>query len=147
MALELFKSLLSSFLGSLGFAVILQAPKRSLLAASFIGSLSYLCYWWLVQSSRSEWLAMLCAAIIGSVLAQLAARRQHRVATIYVTIAIIPLVPGLGLYRAMSYLAQGQSGLGARMGIQAMMNILMLAFGITIGSFLCRMRFRKHEAL
>lgn len=145
MLTEAVKAIAASFLGSLGFAVILQAPRKSLLASASIGSLAYLCYWGLVQWGRSEALAMFCAALIGSLLAQLAARRQHRVATIYVSIAIIPLVPGLGLYRAMQYLAQGASAQGAHVGVQAMSSILMLALGVTVGSFLCKTRFRRHE--
>ncbi len=147
MWLELGRTLLASYLGSLGFAVILQAPRRSLLSASAIGSVSYLCYWALMRAFGVEGLAMFGGALIGSVLAQLAARRQHRVATIYVTIAIIPLVPGLGLYRCMQYLAQGNIGLGGRVGAQAMGSILMLALGITLGSFVSRTHARGREIL
>ena len=145
MWLEALRMLLTSFVGSLGFAIILQAPRRSLLTSAFIGSLGYLCYWGIVRTGGSEWLAMFCGALVGSLLAQVAARREHRVATIFVTIAIIPLVPGLGLYRSMQFLAQGMSSQGARLGVQTMMSFLMLALGVTVGSFVCRAVFRRRE--
>ena len=56
------------------------------------------------------------------------------IATIFVTIAILPLVPGLGLYRAMSTVAQGQTGAGLAIAASTMASILMIALGIGCGS-------------
>lgn len=140
--MEIVIALVASFLGSLGFGVILQAPRASLFNASLIGGISYLCYWGIVQAGAGEASAMFCGAAVGSLLAQLAARRMHMVATIFITIAIIPLVPGLGLYRTMQYFAQGMSALGAETGIRTLLNILMLALGIGVGSFIFKIRKR-----
>ena len=46
-------------------------------------------------------------ALVAALGAQIAARRLKMIATVFVTIAILPLVPGVGLYRAMSALAMG----------------------------------------
>ena len=58
------------------------------------------------------------------------------IATVFVTIAILPLVPGLGLYRAMSALATGDMSLAASMAAHTMALILMIALGIGLGSAL-----------
>ena len=41
-------ALAASFIGSLGFAVLLQAPKKSLVAGAAIGAVSYALYWLLL---------------------------------------------------------------------------------------------------
>ena len=127
-------ALVGSFFGSLGFGILLQAPRRSLLVASLIGSAGYGLYWTLVQLGAAELLAMFVGAALGALLAQYAARRMRMIATIFITIAIIPLVPGLALCRCMTYIAQGESALGAQVGLNAMQDILMIALGISVGS-------------
>lgn len=126
-------ALVASFIGSLGFAVLLQAPKKSLVAGAAIGAVSYALYWLLLYFGVSELLAMFAGAAVGSLLAQYAARRMRMIATIFITIAIIPLVPGLALCRCMTYIAQGESALGAQVGLNAMQDILMIALGISVG--------------
>ena len=66
---------------------------------------------------------LLIAALGG----HLAARKVKMIATAFVTIAIMPLVPGLGLYRAMSAMEQGDMSLGAATGAHSMVLILMIS--------------------
>ena len=137
-AANLLLNVAAGFLGTLGFGVIMQAPRKALLTASMIGGVTYGLYWLLCELGVSALIAMFAAASAGSVMAQLAARRKRMVATIFITLAIITLVPGLGLYRCMAYLAQGQGALGAQTGLEAMGAVLMIALGIGVGTFLPR---------
>ena len=59
-------ALAASFIGSLGFAVLLQAPKKSLVAGAAIGAVSYALYWLLLYFGVSELLAMFAGAAVGS---------------------------------------------------------------------------------
>ena len=136
MIADLLLNVAAGFLGTLGFCVILQAPRKAHVMASSIGGFTYGLYWLLNALGVSALIAMFAAAAAGSVMAQLAARRKRMVATIYITLAIITLVPGLGLYRCMALLAQGQGALGARTGLEAMGMVLMIALGIGVGTFL-----------
>ncbi len=130
--------LLGSFVGTLGFAMILNAPRKAWLPTSAIGMLAEGVYWGLLQCSVYEPLAMFLGALLGSVLAQYCARRMRMIATVFIVLAIIPLVPGLGLYRCMSFLAQQMYSAGAAAGVGAMADIVMIALGVAMGSFLFR---------
>lgn len=134
----LFK-LISSFVGTFGFAIFMHAPKRAWLPASAIGGAAYTLYWALLQFSMYEPMAMFLAALVGSMLGQYCARRMQMIASIFVLLAMIPLVPGLGLYRCMSYLAQELYGAGADAGVRAMVDIVMIALGLAMGSFIFRL--------
>lgn len=134
----LFK-LISSFVGTFGFAIFMHAPKRAWLPASAIGGAAYTLYWLLLQFSMYEPMAMFLAALVGSMLGQYCARRMQMIASIFVLLAMIPLVPGLGLYRCMSYLAQEMYGAGADAGVRAMVDIVMIALGLAVGSFIFRL--------
>ena len=129
---------LSSALGTFGFAIFMHAPKRAWIPASLIGGVSYTLYWALLQANVSEPAAIFLGALLGSLLGQYCARRMRMIASIFILLAMIPLVPGLGLYRCMSYLAQEMYGAGVEAGVRAMLDIVMIAFGLGIGSYLFR---------
>lgn len=131
--------LFSSFIGTFGFAIFMHAPKRAWLPASAIGGAAYVLYWGLLQLGMYEPMAMFIGALLGSVLGQYCARRMHMIASIFVLLAMIPLVPGLGLYRCMSYLAQEMYSAGADAGVRAMVDVVMIALGLAVGSFVSRL--------
>ena len=147
--LEAVVKTLASFVGTFGFAIFMHAPKRAWLPASAIGAVAYLLYWVLLQFGLYEPAAMFLGALLGSVLGQYLARRMQMIASIFVLLSMIPLVPGLGLYRCMSYLAQEMYSAGANAGVRAMVDVVMIALGLAVGSFIFRMfvRRRRKEAL
>ena len=134
-----FVKLISSFVGTLGFAIFMHAPKRAWFPASAIGGAAYLVYWVLLQVGVYEPMSMFIGALLGSILGQYCARRMRMIATIFVLLSMIPLVPGLGLYRCMHYLAQEMYGAGADAGVRAMVDIVMIALGLAVGNFLFRL--------
>lgn len=134
----LLRILLMSFLGTLGFALLLHAPKKAWLPASLIGGISYTLYIALMELGAAEAAAMFCGALAGSLLAQICARKMRMIATIFVTLSIVSLVPGLGLYRCMEYLGAGKNALGLQAGVSAMTDILMIALGLGVGSLVFR---------
>ena len=133
-------ALVISFVATLGFGVLLHAPNRALLPASATGMAAHGCYCLLGTFGFPEQAAIFAAAAGAAILAELLARRMKMAATVFVTLSIIPLVPGLNLYRAMAFLAQGQSEAGLELGVSAMLTILMISLGIGMGSFLVRLR-------
>ncbi len=130
---------LSSSVGTFGFAIFMHAPRRAWLPASAIGGLAYLMYWALLQLSVYEPLAMFIGALTGALLGQYCARRMRMIASIFLLLGMIPLVPGLGLYRCMHYLAQEMYSAGADAGVRAMVDIVMIAFGLGVGSYIFRL--------
>ena len=139
MILDGFITLASSFVGTLGFAIFMHAPRKAWLPASAIGGVAYLLYWVLLQFGLYEPIAIFVGAFLGSILGQYCARRMQMIASIFVLLSMIPLVPGLGLYRCMRFLAQEMYSAGADAGVRAMVDIVMIALGLAMGSFIFRM--------
>ena len=134
--------LIASCAATFGFALFMHAPKRAWAPACLIGGIAYTLYWALLQLGLYEPLAMFLGALAGSLLGQYLARRMQMIATIFILLAIIPLVPGLGLYRCMHYLAQEMYSAGADAGVRAMVDVVMISLGIAVGSYMFRMIFR-----
>lgn len=133
---ELLRAFLASFLGTLGFAGMIRVPKRAMLPASLIGAMSFVLYTLLVRLGMSEAFAVFAGALFGSVMGQWCARKMHMIATIFILLAIVPAVPGLGLYRFMEMLGSDRMAEGAAVGVNAMVSIAMIALGIGMGNFL-----------
>lgn len=129
---------LSSTLAGAGFGGLLFAPRKAIWWGGLLGGLGFAAYWLAMELGLGETAAMFLGALIASIGAQASARRLKMIATVFVTIAIIPLVPGLGLYRAMRGFAQGQTALGASTLAHTMALVVMIALGIAVGAALRR---------
>ena len=135
---EIIRALVGSFFGTLGFAWLVHAPRRSWVPSGLIAALVYLLYRLLALAGAAEPLAVFCGALFGSLAGQLCARKLKMISTVFLMASVVPVVPGLGLYRMMASFGQGQTALGADLGIRAMIIIAMTALGLAMGSFLDR---------
>lgn len=135
---DLIRVFLSSTVGTLGFAAILHAPKRAWFSSAVLGGISYAMYWLLMQLGMSDPAAIFIASVAASLMAQICARKIHMIATIFVALSIIPLVPGLGLYHCMELLGQGRNAEGLQTGVAAMISVMMIALGVAVGAFIFR---------
>lgn len=135
---ELLRLTAGAFFGALGFSWLVHAPMRSCFPAGLVAAVSYLLYWFLQRAGVADALAVFCGALLGSMLGHLLARRMKIIHTVFLMAAIVPVVPGLGLYRMMASLGRGETLQGANLGIDAMITIAMLALGLSMGTFLNR---------
>ena len=140
----LLRALVSGYLGAAGFGALLHAPKKGILWGAAIGSVGYTAYWLIFHLTAAELPAMFVGALLAAALGQIAARKLHMISTVFVTIAILPLVPGIGLYRAMSAMGQGDMMTGAKTAVHAMSLILMIVMGTGIGSAVFSIRKPAH---
>ena len=80
-------------------------------------------------------MAIFAGSLFGALAGLLCARRMKIIGTVFLMSAIVPVVPGLGLYRMMAALGQGQLAAGAELGISAMITVAMIALGVGAGAF------------
>lgn len=127
------------------FALLLRVPKRFLVWCSLNGAGGYLFYTlahaWLPETSLCYFSATLFMVLASEILA----RQLKTLSTIFVTTALIPLVPGLGLYRTMRALVENDLGAAASEGTATMIAILAMAAALAVGPFLVRL-FVKRSA-
>ena len=134
----LLRAEIGAFVGTVGFAMLVHVPKRSWLPSGVIAALSYLVYWLLIRAGLPDPMSIFIGSLFGSLTGQLCARKMKMIGTVFLMSAIVPVVPGLGLYRMMAYLGQGHTAAGVDLGIQAMITITMITLGMSMGSFIDR---------
>lgn len=83
------------------YGIIISVPRKPLFYGACGGALSYLVYRLIHTLSGHEMIGYLVGTLVAAVGAELLARRCKMPVTIFVLPGIIPLVPGVGLYRSM----------------------------------------------
>ena len=124
--------LLACGVAAASFSVLLHQPRSTILVSSVISILGYSVFLLLKQSTLAYFLASLLIGLC----CELAARLMKRVATLFVTGAIIPLVPGIGLYRTMRFVVDGEYSRAVQTGAATLLGICGIAMAITISSVL-----------
>ena len=148
LAEQIIRAVIGAFFGTVGFAMLVHIPKRAWFLSGLIASLSYLVYWLMVYLGFPDPMAIFIGSLFGSVAGLLCARLMKIIGTVFLMSAVVPVVPGLGLYRMMAALGQGRIADGAGIGIQAMITVAMIALGLGAGAFADRLIWsrsrRKH---
>lgn len=128
-------SILLSGLATMTFCPLLHVPGRSILPASLLGALAYALYL-LFQDVLflQPAVALFIASAIVSKLCEMLARRMRMIATIFLCVALVPLVPGVALYRTMRDLLLGDNAAAVATGLSTLLSVGGIALGAAIGS-------------
>lgn len=99
----IFISIISAFISTIGFSIIFHAEKKHLIICGFVGAIAWTIYLLLEKQSSSVFASFIAALVVTS-LSYILAKKRRTPITVFLIAGIIPLVPGLGLYRMMSAL-------------------------------------------
>ena len=144
---------LYAFLGCAAFSVIFEEKRLRIIlscsATGFVAWLTYLLFGFLGTSIRMQTVRYFLAAVVVALLSEMFARIHKSPATLFLTIGIIPLVPGAGIYYTMEALLNGSLSLFARRGLETAACAGAIAVGCSLVSSVFRMcsAARKRSAL
>lgn len=125
---------LYAFGGCLAFALVFNIQKNKILLSALggvIGQLTYLSFQPFVGNDVA---LFLFATICISLYAEIMARVTKSPTTIFLAVALIPLVPGGGVYYTMLYFINGDIDLGITTGLHTLGISGALAMGIVMAS-------------
>ncbi|GAA3153392.1 threonine/serine exporter family protein [Blastococcus jejuensis] len=130
--------LLAAAVVSASFAVANFAPRRTVPTAGLAGAVGWAVFVTVDWLRLPPALASATAAVVIGVGALLFAHRQQVPTLVYVAGGIIPLLPGLAIYRGLRHLAEGDMLAGVSLLGQAVSTGLALAAGAILGEFLAQ---------
>lgn len=131
-AIDIPIKLIAALIGTMGFALIFRIDRAKLAAASVCGLISGAIVVLMDYSSIHLVVSNMVAAAVSAIASELFARKFRSPAVIFLTPALIPLVPGGSLYYSMSYLIKGNYpqfmthiGIVAKVGLGISMGIVI----------------------
>lgn len=135
----MFKETLAALIGTLGFGIIFNIRGRNLIFASIGGGLSWLVYKVALTSHFSNILSLFISTIIFSAYSEVCARILKTPVTTIIICALIPLVPGSGMYYTMYEIILGNASLSIQMAINTIASAGTLALGVIFVSTITRL--------
>ena len=119
-----------AFVASFGFGIIFNIRGKKLIFAAIGGGLSWFCYLYLNSIGISIILSLFISSIIFSIYSEICARFLKTPVTTIVICALIPLVPGAGMYYTMHETILGNVSGAVELGLTTVASAGALALGI-----------------
>ena len=128
----LFLPCLWAFLACVGFGLIFNIQGIGVLITGLGGGLGWLVYLLVFAWQGSDIFAAFLAAVSIAIYSELMARVRRCPVTGYLQIALLPLVPGAGIYRAMAYCVEGDT----EMFTETLLHTIGFAAALSVGAML-----------
>lgn len=129
-----------------GFALYCQTPLRTLLAVTVLGVLGYVTFTLTERAGLSIVSATAVAAMVLGIVTVALARALHWPATGALDIAVVPLVPGMALYKALTGFATHDAAASQYL-FEALARALAIGAGAVLGQFIAsRVMWRAKES-
>ena len=119
-----------AFVASLGFAIIFNIRGIKVIFAAVGGGLSWFSYLYLTQNGISVILSLFISSTIFSIYSEICARYLKTPVTTLVICALIPLVPGAGMYNTMYETILGNIKGAVELGLNTLASAGALALGV-----------------
>ena len=132
------------FVATVAFCVLFHAPKKAVLLSAAIGVVAYAVYGMLRPRTGDTLGYFVAACLIGGA-AECCARALRMPATIFICASVIPLGPGLGLYRTMLSLVEGDLSAAGRLGADTLLALGAIALAIAVTSLVARLIFSRKK--
>lgn len=120
------------------FALLFKVPRRAILISAVLSGVGYALYDWVTPVLGTAIAGYFLGTLLMAVLSEILARVMKMPATIFIIPAIIPLVPGIGLYNTMMYLVQGQNAKAGQTGTVTILAIVSMAMALVLTSILTK---------
>lgn len=138
-----------AFMSTLGFGIIFNVRGKNLFYASIAGGLGWFVYIELVRAGYSDVISLFLGTIALSIASEICARLFKNPVTVYLICALIPLVPGSGMYYTIFEAVTGNYNAALTKGAQTIFNAGSIAVGVmfvsTISTLITRLN-KKYKA-
>ena len=127
---EILSNLFCSFVGTIGFAIMYNVPKKYYIGCGVTGMAGWIVY---LLVSGMNYVSAAVGSFFGAFIVVLISRmlsvKMRCPITIFLISGIFPLVPGVGIYNTVYYIVTNQLTQAALKGIES----LKIAFAIVMG--------------
>ena len=127
------------FFATVAFGKLFNCPRSCLYKAGFVGMVGFGVYIILLSGfGLSSMLSNFAGTVALSICSEIFARWYKQPVPIFSIPGVIPLVPGLPLYRAMNYTMLDSYSMGMHTFVSAALDAMAIAMGILLVSGLAK---------
>lgn len=127
---EILSNLFCSFLGTIGFAIMYNVPKKYYIGCGMTGMAGWIVYLFISSMNyTSSAVGSFFGAFAVVLMSRMLSVKMKCPITIFLISGILPLVPGAGIYNTVYYIVTNQLTQAGLKGIES----LKIAFAIVMG--------------
>ena len=130
--------IIAALVGSVGFAIFFKMKGRQIALAGIGGAVTWMVYLFVQSFVTGYFVPYFAAAVFVAVYAEIMARINRAPATIFLTAAAVPLIPGGSLYYTMAGLVNKDEVLFTKSGEAAIVIALAIAMGFVVVAVITR---------
>ena len=146
MEVNLFYAFVFAYCATAGFGILLQSPYRSVQTSGIIGAIGWVVFVYMTKCLEYDsFYSNFIATIVVAVLSEIFARLTKQPVSIYVIPGVIPLVPGLGMYKGMTTILGNHYEYGMSILMGAAMDAGAIALGMMLVTSIFRFSTLKQE--
>ena len=132
----------AAFIGSIGFAVMLKIRGKQILYAGIGGLLTWCVFLAANDALGTYFWSNFIASIFVALYAEVMARVNKAPATIFLTAAAVPLIPGRNLYNMMYGIVRQHYHMAQTNGVTALVVALAIGLGFVVVAVLMKYVYR-----
>lgn len=136
---------IGAFVAVVAASVTFGVSKRFLVYSGLAGAVSWFVYLLLLRNNANELIAVFAATLVSALLSHIFARALKAPVTIFQIPAILPTVPGVGMYRTVYYMIMGDKEMTGYYFSKTLQIAGMIAIGIFIMDTVFRTFIRKER--
>lgn len=121
-----------AFMACVGFCLVFNIQGRGMLICGFGGALGWFVYLVMLRIQTNDLLAAFLAAVAIAVFSELMARMRRCPVSGYLQVALLPLVPGAGIYYSMRHCVAGETD----QFISTLLHTFGMAASLAVGAML-----------
>ena len=140
-------NLILGIISGIGFTTIINIPRKSILIAAMISGIGFLGYNLLVADDYSKMTAAFISTVVIAVLSEISSRLFKDAATVFIIPAILPLVPGAGMYYAMLAVVEKNYDLAGSLANEVFFMSGAIALALLATSSLMKMIFSIKDSI
>ena len=130
---------LAGMVSCIGFAYLFNCPQKHIMQSAFAGGLGWIAYYYTYQWGCSVMVATLIGTLALSIVCEVFARKYKDAVSVFTIPAILPLVPGAGVYYTLLAVIEGDFSLAMVKGFNTLGCAMSIAIGIIMVSSLFKM--------
>lgn len=131
-----FTHLILSMISAIGFGIIFNAPRKSLIQCGIVGMTGWMVYILMSDTGIDVVQASFSGAFTVSIIGHIMARRYKTPIIVFIVAGIIPLVPGGTAYDAMRHVVSNDYGNAIPLATKAFIIASAIAMGLVFAEVL-----------
>jgi len=128
----IFIQIVASFIAVAAFSINIDVPKKYIWIVGCVGTIGWLTYLGGIYFNTPEILSYFISALVVAIISMILSKILNAVSTIFLIPGILPIVPGIAIYKAIYFFINSNRA----EAVHYLLQVLLITGGIALAIFI-----------